>query len=122
MILTKYTVRKEKKMVKEIDFAGAMARVKEGSTKVCMLVPITGETSLSELMQASGFVLTVQQKEPEKTPAPEKQKKKPIDHGKIIALKEAGWSMSKIAAEVGCSVQTVLNHVNAEKEKGHATD
>lgn len=42
--------------------------------------------------------------------------KPPIDHGKILALHNAGWCTAKIADELGCSQQTVLNHINREKE------
>ena len=51
------------------------------------------------------------EKEEEKKP-----KKNEIDHGKILALAEAGWSVAKIADEMGCSMATVRNHI-----KGDAT-
>ena len=36
-----------------------------------------------------------------------KRKQKPIDKGKIIALHNAGWSVTKIADEMKCAVSTV---------------
>lgn len=39
-------------MLKEIDLAGALARMKDGSEKICMLVPVSKDTTLEELMQA----------------------------------------------------------------------
>lgn len=56
-------------------------------------------------------------------PAPVKKKaqsggRKPIDDGRIMALRAAGWSYSKIADDLGCSPQTIVNHVEAMKNKG----
>ena len=42
---------------------------------------------------------------------------KPLDHGKIIALHKAGWSQAKIADEMGCSVQSVANHIAKEENE-----
>ena len=110
-------------MLKEIDLAGALARIKDGSDKVCMIVPVSKDTTIEELMQAKGFALAEIRQDPEPKPEPKPKQDKPkktIDHGKIIALHKAGWSASKIAPEVGCSLQTVINHINAEKEKTNA--
>ena len=110
-------------MLKEIDLAGALARIKDGSDKVCMIVPVSKDTTIEELMQAKGFALAEIHQDPEPKPEPKPKQDKPkktIDHGKIIALHKAGWSASKIAPEVGCSLQTVINHINAEKEKTNA--
>lgn len=52
---------------------------------------------------------------PEKE-APKKAKRKPIDTGKVKALRKAGWSLQKIADDVGCSIQSVSNILNREKE------
>ena len=51
-------------------------------------------------------------KKPKPKPVPVERKK--LDHGKILALSEAGWSVAKIADEMGCSEQSVRNHL----EKG----
>lgn len=42
-----------------------------------------------------------------KTPA---KKKKEVDSGKIKALRKAGWSMTKIADEMRCSISTVSRY------------
>ena len=110
-------------MLKEIDLAGALSRIRDGSDKVCMIVPVSKDTTIEELMQAKGFALAEIRQDPEPKPEPKPKQDKPkktIDHGKIIALHKAGWSASKIAQEVGCSLQTVINHINAEKEKTNA--
>ena len=108
-------------MLKELDLAGALARMKDGSEKICMLVPVSKDTTLEELMQARGFALAEANKEEPKSKADKpKQEKRKVDHGKIIALHKAGWLPSKIAQEVGCSMQTVLNHINSEKNDAEA--
>ena len=53
------------------------------------------------------------EKTKENPPAPEKRSG--IDHAKIISLKNAGWSATKIAREMGISTATVYNHINQEK-------
>lgn len=45
---------------------------------------------------------------------PKKEKKEPVDHGRIVALYKAGRSMEWIADDVGCSAQTVANHLKKE--------
>ncbi len=64
-------------------------------------------------------------KKPEE-PKPEKvkpvKKAKPIkrhlDDGKMLALRKAGWTYEKIADEMGCTDQTVINHIRAMEQKG----
>jgi ribosome-binding protein aMBF1 (putative translation factor) len=47
-------------------------------------------------------------KTPKKT---DLSKKQPFDEGKARALRNAGWSLEKIADEMKCSPQTVANHL-----------
>lgn len=49
------------------------------------------------------------EQKPEKTSA--SKKKKQLDTGKIKALREGGWTLAGIAREMGCSQQTVANHL-----------
>lgn len=51
--------------------------------------------------------------EPEEEPATSKKK---VDHGRIVALYTARdpWSIKDIADDVGCSFQTVINHLKKE--------
>lgn len=107
-------------MLKEIDLAGALARIKDGSGSVCMLVPVSKDTTLEELMQAKGFALADTKKEEPKPKAEKPKADKPkrnIDTGKILALHNAGWTASAIAAEINCSIPTVTKYINAKKEK-----
>ena len=52
--------------------------------------------------------------EPEKT---ERKGRKRIDIGKIMALKNAGWSNIKIADEMGMNPQSVANAIYQHKKK-----
>ena len=53
-------------------------------------------------------------------PKPKQTKKrKPLDHGKMQALRNAGWSYQAIADEVGCSIGTahrILNEAEDEQK------
>lgn len=57
----------------------------------------------------------VKQDPPKPKQAPEPKaagkKRKPLDDGKMLALRKAGWPYEKIADEMGCSIQTVINHI-----------
>lgn len=44
-------------------------------------------------------------------PPPGKKAKKTVDVGKLIALHNAGWSVAKIADELGVSTRTVYNYL-----------
>lgn len=63
-------------------------------------------------------------------PAEEQKKKKPgrkaraasVDHGKIVALKNAGWPVKEICAEMHISPATVFNHLKMEKAGEFATE
>ena len=57
-----------------------------------------------------------EEKKPEPKPAPKakepaKKTKKALDVGKMVACYKAGWSMAKIADELGCTPQTVANNL-----------
>ena len=59
-----------------------------------------------------------QEPEPKAEPKPKQTAtKKPLDDGKILALRNAGWSLEKIADEMNCSPQTVANHLERMKKK-----
>lgn len=92
---------------------------------VYMLVRMESDTMVSDLYGADGYVIMQEEPEPEPVPEPKpakqsKQKKQiwepksdpvRIDHGKIVALYKAKWSIKKISDEIGCSQQTVINHL-----------
>lgn len=49
----------------------------------------------------------------EKGYSPNGKAKAKIDDGTIKALYGGGWSLTKIAEDIGCSTQTVNNHLKA---------
>ena len=69
--------------------------------------------------------VTAEEKEKPSAPKPldsekikrKKARAKQIDHGKIIALHNGKWPVAKIADEMGCSEQTVRNHIAMEEKK-----
>lgn len=94
---------------------------------VYMLVRMESDTMVSDLYGADGYVVMQEEPVPEPKPAkPSKQLKQKkqiwepkqdpvrIDHGKIVALYKAKWSIRKISDEIGCSQQTVINHLKKE--------
>lgn len=114
------------KFISLADLPKAVMEQTPNST-IYMITKINSSTTLGELVGADGY-MTVTPREPaqpvdpkpEAKPEPEKKaeakKAAPkIDHGKIMALHKAGWTATKIADEVGCSVQTVINHVNRDE-------
>jgi len=46
-----------------------------------------------------------------------KKRRKPIDIGKVMALRNAGWSTGKIADEMGMQPQSVSNAIYQYKKK-----
>ena len=63
-----------------------------------------------------------QKVEPVKLKAPKESKpapnKKKLDDGKMLALRKAGWTYAKIADEMGCAEQTVINHIRDKEGRG----
>lgn len=56
--------------------------------------------------------------EPEEKPKKPKAKpkKRPLDYGKMQALRDAGWTLKGIAGEMGCSEATVSTRTKARPE------
>lgn len=42
-------------------------------------------------------------------------KRKKLDDGKMLALRKAGWTYKRISEEMGCSEQTVINHIQSRE-------
>ena len=73
------------------------------------------EGTVEEIKELLGMMQpkAVVQEEPPKAEVKAKQKakkKKEVDSGKIKALRKAGWSMTKIADEMRCSISTVSRY------------
>lgn len=78
-----------------------------------------GETDRDAILaEACYFMLeSMEEPEPKPEPKPKKRKEKPFDMGKLKALLDGGWSVSKIADEMGVSEQTIYNKVKKIKEQ-----
>lgn len=76
-----------------------------------MIIPITPDTTVRQFQQAAGFITPETETKPKENP-----QKKIIDHGKIVALYTANppRTVTWIADEIGCSVQTVINHLKKD--------
>lgn len=115
----------------------AFDHLQRGDGEVCIVRTITDDTPIGALRNAEGFLLGIPEEQAQETkaeapaaeeateptpePKPKAQPKKPrIDQGKVMALHKAGWNVSSIAMEVGCSGQSVRNiiekHESGEKQ------
>lgn len=135
-------------MLKEIDLLTAVSLVAQGERVRC-LVPMIGPDGEWQDMQASylnecldGMIFFAddeQAREPEKElksaalpdkdPEPEPTKRKPnpgstkvLDEGKIKALRVAGWSIAKIADEMGVSEPTIAKRLKKIMEAANGAD
>ena len=109
-------------MLKQIALVDAVKRVINGH-RVYIMFEIDPQTTIEDLGFADGFLIEEEDPQPDPKPEPKpaqpKQAKKPgIDHGKLIALHKAGWSIEKIADEMGCTTTTVRNHIRQEEQNG----
>ena len=95
----------------EISMSDAMKKAAQEGGGVFMIVSVTPDTTVRQFQEAKGFVIPEQEAKPKENP-----QKKVIDHGKIVALYTANppRTVSWIADEIGCSVQTVINHLKKE--------
>lgn len=101
--------------------------------EVYMAVCLSEETPVGEFMMADFYFApepkkinreiaetikeVIENAKPEPKEEPKKEAKKAtkkLDHGKICALRKAGWPVSKIADEMGCSGPTVRYHLDKE--------
>ena len=106
---------------KEISLAEAVEAIFVGK-EVYSLHRMLKDATVEDLYESKGFLVKVQNKvDPKLQEKPkEKQiwgpKKEPvrIDHNKICALYKAKWTIAKIADEMGCSEQTIRNHLDKE--------
>lgn len=102
----------------------AMKAIRQGKEVWIITRSLIDEhTALSEFLNADDYeVIEPEPEAPEKEePAPteeEPPKKKkfpaPVDHGKIVALYKANRTPVWIADDMGCSLQTVINHLKKE--------
>ncbi len=89
--------------------AKAIELAVEQNADVYMCIRIQPTTMIEELKAADYFCVKGESK------PKAKKSTSTVDHGKIMALHKAGWSVAKIADEMRCSEQTVRNHIEKEK-------
>lgn len=98
----------------------AMKAIRQGKEVWIITRSLIDEhTALSEFLNADDYEVVEPAPElisAEDETVPETKPKKPesIDHGKICALYKAGWACTKIADEMRCTTQTVINHLKKE--------
>lgn len=111
-------------MLKQIALVDAVKRVINGH-RVFMMMEIDPHTTIEDLSFSDGFIVIEEDPQPEAKPEakPEPKPTQPkakaqpsVDHGKIMALHNAGWSTIAIAKEMGCTGQTVRNHIAQDKD------
>ena len=83
--------------------------------------PIDADIAIKIWEQLNAVADSADQDPVQKDPKPKKEKpapvkkpgknRKPLDDGKMLALRKAGWTYDKIADEMRCSTQTVINHI-----------
>lgn len=82
-----------------------------------------GETDRDAILaEACYFIIESMEEprpEPEPEPKPKKRKEKPFDMGKLKALLDGGWSVGKIADEMGVSDVTIYKKIKTMKEQDH---
>ena len=105
---------------KKVTMAEAMLGI--GKTKVYALVELQASTTLAEFLGAQSYVIEDPDEDPEvvildpdEDPEMEERAKKKqrgsFDHDEIIQLASEGYPPKEIAEIIGCSEQTVRNHI-----------
>lgn len=115
---------KIKKLIKRLSEDGHMIKIRKGDVKITVY-PIFPDDEAGQDPEKEDYAeLEEKETQPEekKAEAPKaaaagpKVKKHPktvkINHGKIMALHDAGWSIARISDELGCSIIDVSNHIN----------
>ena len=103
---------------KEISLAEAVEAIFVGK-EVYSLHRMLKDATVEDLYESKGFLVKVQNKvdpklqEKKQVWGPKKEPAK-VDHNKICALYKAKWTIAKIADEMGCSEQTIRNHLDKE--------
>ena len=81
-----------------------------GEKEIYILTELSDQTTLADFKKAAAYVVRIEDDEqiPE---MPEEPAKKKIDHDEIIRMAQEGCTPREIAEKVGCSEQTVRNHI-----------
>ena len=84
-----------------------------GNREIYILTELSDQTTLAEFKKAKAYVVQVEEDEQIQEPkaVPEEPAKKKIDHDEIIRMAQEGCTPREIAEKIGCSEQTVRNHI-----------
>ena len=83
---------------------------------IYMLTKVTGTLTLDEIRNAEGFAVEIPEEDLEAAALAEQteepaRRKNSVDHDRIMELAAAGCPPKEIAEQIGCSEQTVRNHI-----------
>lgn len=89
---------------------------------IYMLTKVTGTLTLDEIRNAEGFAVEIPEEDLEAAALPEQteepaRRKSSVDHDRIMELAAAGYPPKEIAEQIGCSEQTVRNHIARENPR-----
>lgn len=87
-----------------------------GENEIYMLTKVTGTLTLDEIRNAEGFAVAIEEEDLEAAALPEPveepaRRKNSVDHDEIIRMAQDGCTPREIAEKIGCSEQTVRNHI-----------
>lgn len=84
-----------------------------GEKEIYILTELSDQTTLADFKKAAAYVVRIEDDEqtPEIEAASEEPAKKKIDHDEIIRMAQEGCTPREIAEKIGCSEQTVRNHI-----------
>ena len=73
-------------------------------------------TFVEELKTQEAWLYAGKEEDAEEAAAEPKRKTMLVDKGKVMALRQAGWTQKKIADEMGCSVTTINKILNKKED------
>lgn len=82
-----------------------------GNREIYILTELSDQTTLADLKKAAAFVVPIEEDEQIPEEVSEEPAKKKIDHDEIIRMAQEGCTPREIAEKIGCSEQTVRNHI-----------
>lgn len=87
-----------------------------GEKEIYILTELSDQTTLADFKKAAAYVVRIEDDEqiPEPVPEPAEEpvrRKNSVDHDEIIRMAQEGCTPREIAEEIGCSEQTVRNHI-----------
>ena len=89
-----------------------------GNREIYILTELSDQTTLADFKKAAAYVVRIDDDEQIQEPeaVPEEPTRKPkIDHDEVIKLAQEGYPPKEIAQLLGCSEQSVRNHIARDK-------